>query len=91
MPTQTPDTKTVTTQRRAAPAPRRLGLALAVIATAELMVALDLTITPRHRLAQRQSPRLVRKNQKNYPERTRSGPAAPADPASPSRAPMQTA
>jgi EmrB/QacA subfamily drug resistance transporter len=50
VPTETPDTKTVTTQRRAAPAvpaapaPRRLGLALAVIATAQLMVALDLTI-----------------------------------------------
>ena len=50
MPTETPDTKTVATQRRpapaapAAPAPRRLGLALAVIATAQLMVALDLTI-----------------------------------------------
>ena len=47
MPTETPDTKTVTTERRAvpaAPAPRRLGLALAVIATAQLMVALDLTI-----------------------------------------------
>ena len=50
MPTQTPDTVAVATQRRAAPAapaapaPRRLGLALAVIATAQLMVALDLTI-----------------------------------------------
>ena len=50
MPSETPDTKTVATQRRpapaapAVPAPRRLGLALAVIATAQLMVALDLTI-----------------------------------------------
>ena len=50
MPTETPDTGAVATQRRAAPAapaapaPRRLGLALAVIATAQLMVALDLTI-----------------------------------------------
>ena len=50
MPTETPDTRAVATQRRpapaapAAPAPRRLGLALAVIATAQLMVALDLTI-----------------------------------------------
>ena len=49
VPTETPDTVAVATQRRpasAAPAgrPRRLGLALAVIATAQLMVALDLTI-----------------------------------------------
>ena len=50
MPTETPDTRAVATQRRAAPAvpavpaPRRLGLALAVIATAQLMVVLDLTI-----------------------------------------------
>ena len=50
MPTETPDIGAVATQRRAAPAapaapaPRRLGLALAVIATAQLMVALDLTI-----------------------------------------------
>ena len=47
MPTETPDTVAVATERRAAPAapaPRRLGLALAVIATAQLMVALDLTI-----------------------------------------------
>ena len=50
MPTKTPDIGAVATQRRAAPAapaapaPRRLGLALAVIATAQLMVALDLTI-----------------------------------------------
>ena len=47
MSTETTDTRTVATQRRAAPAapaPRRLGLALAVIATAQLMVALDVTI-----------------------------------------------
>ena len=50
MPTETPDIRAVAIQRRAAPAvpaapaPRRLGLALAVIATAQLMVALDLTI-----------------------------------------------
>jgi EmrB/QacA subfamily drug resistance transporter len=50
VPTETPGTGAVTTERRAAsaapaaPAPRRLGLALAVIATAQLMVALDLTI-----------------------------------------------
>ena len=53
MPTETPDTRAVATQNRAAPAapavpaaaaPRRLGLALAVIATAQLMVVLDLTI-----------------------------------------------
>ena len=47
MATETPDTVAVATERRAAPgapAPRRLGLALAVIATAQLMVALDLTI-----------------------------------------------
>ena len=50
MPTETPGIGAVATERRAAPAapaapaPRRLGLALAVIATAQLMVALDLTI-----------------------------------------------
>jgi EmrB/QacA subfamily drug resistance transporter len=45
--TETPDTRAVAAERGAAPAtpaPRRLGLALAVIATAQLMVALDLTI-----------------------------------------------
>jgi EmrB/QacA subfamily drug resistance transporter len=49
--TETPDTEVAAAQHgRAAPAapaaaaPRRLGLALAVIATAELMVVLDLTI-----------------------------------------------
>ncbi len=50
MSTETPDTRAVAAERGAAPAapaaqaPRRLGLALAVIATAQLMVALDLTI-----------------------------------------------
>ena len=47
MSTETPDTRAVALQEGAAPAtpaPRRLGLALAVIATAQLMVALDLTI-----------------------------------------------
>jgi EmrB/QacA subfamily drug resistance transporter len=45
--TETPDTRAAAAAGRAAPAvpaPRRLGLALAVIATAQLMVALDLTI-----------------------------------------------
>jgi EmrB/QacA subfamily drug resistance transporter len=48
--TETPDTGAVAAERGAAPgtpaapAPRRLGLALAVIATAYLMVVLDLTI-----------------------------------------------
>jgi len=45
--TGTPDTRAAAAERGAAPAapaPRRLGLALAVIATAQLMVALDLTI-----------------------------------------------
>jgi MFS family permease len=48
--TETPDTRAVAAERGAAPAapaaqaPRRPGLALAVIATAQLMVALDLTI-----------------------------------------------
>jgi EmrB/QacA subfamily drug resistance transporter len=50
VPTETPDTRAVAAAGRVAPAapaaqaPRRLGLALAVIATAQLMVALDLTI-----------------------------------------------
>ena len=50
MPTQTPDTAAVATERRlataepAAPTPRRLGLVLAVIATAQLMVPLDRTM-----------------------------------------------
>ena len=47
MSTETPDTRAVATQRRpapAGPAPRWLGLVLAVIATAQLMLALDLTI-----------------------------------------------
>jgi MFS family permease len=47
VPTQTPGTGAVAAERGVAPAaeaPRRLGLALAVIATAELMVVLDLTI-----------------------------------------------
>ena len=47
MSTETPDTAAVAAERGtapAAPAPRRLGLVLAVIATAQLMVALDLTI-----------------------------------------------
>ena len=47
MSTETPDTAAVAAERGtapAAPAPRRLGLVLAVIATAQLMLALDLTI-----------------------------------------------
>jgi EmrB/QacA subfamily drug resistance transporter len=50
VPTETPDTRAAAAAGRVAPAapagpaPRRLGLALAVIATAQLMVALDLTI-----------------------------------------------
>ena len=51
MPTGTPGTEAATAQHGragpavpAGPAPRRLGLALAVIATAQLMVVLDLTI-----------------------------------------------
>ena len=50
MSTGTPDIRAVAAGRGAAPAapaapaPRRPGLALAVIATAQLMVALDLTI-----------------------------------------------
>ena len=48
MATQTPDTRAAAVAERgaapAAPAARRLGLVLAVIATAQLMVALDLTI-----------------------------------------------
>ena len=47
MSTQTPGTRAAAAERGAAPAapaPRRLGLVLAVIATAQLMVALDLTI-----------------------------------------------
>ena len=50
MSTETPDTRAVAAERGAAPAapaaqaPRRPGLALAVIATTQLMVALDLTI-----------------------------------------------
>ncbi|MGH3287569.1 MAG: MFS transporter, partial [Streptosporangiaceae bacterium] len=47
MATETPDTGVAAVAGRAAPAapaPRRLGLALAVIATAQLMVVLDLTI-----------------------------------------------
>jgi MFS family permease len=53
MATEIPGTRVVAAERRAppavpavpaAPVPRRLGLALAVIATAQLMVALDVTI-----------------------------------------------
>jgi EmrB/QacA subfamily drug resistance transporter len=47
VPTETPDTAAVANQGRlatAAQAPRRLGLALTVIATAQLMIVLDLTI-----------------------------------------------
>ncbi len=44
MSTETPDTAAATAERGAAPASRRLGLVLAVIATAQLMLALDLTI-----------------------------------------------
>jgi EmrB/QacA subfamily drug resistance transporter len=49
MPTETPHTRAALEEGAApaapaAPAPRRLGLALAVIATAQLMVVLDLTI-----------------------------------------------
>ena len=50
MPAESPDTTAAAAYSgaapagSAAPAPRRLGLALAVIATAQLMVALDLTI-----------------------------------------------
>ncbi len=50
MPTETPDTRAVALAGGAAPAapaaqaPRRLGLVLAVIATAQLMVVLDTTI-----------------------------------------------
>jgi EmrB/QacA subfamily drug resistance transporter len=50
VPTETPDTGAIAAHGRTAPAaptaslPGRLGLALAVIATAQLMVALDLTI-----------------------------------------------
>ena len=47
MPTETPDTGAVAVEEGAAPAapaPRRLGPVLAVIATAQLMVVLDLTI-----------------------------------------------
>ncbi|MGH3373336.1 MAG: MFS transporter, partial [Actinoallomurus sp.] len=47
MPTETPHTRAAAAAGHAAPAaqaPRRLGLALAVIATAQLMVVLDLTI-----------------------------------------------
>ena len=47
MATETPGTRAAAATGRAAPAapaPRRLGLALAVIAIAQLMVVLDLTI-----------------------------------------------
>ena len=47
MSTETPDTRAAAATRRIAPAvqaPRRLGVALAVIATAQLMIVLDLTI-----------------------------------------------
>jgi hypothetical protein len=47
VPARAPDAQPAAVEARAAPtaqAPRRLGLALAVIATAQLMVALDLTI-----------------------------------------------
>ena len=50
MPAETPDTRAAPVAGGTAPSgpaaqgPRRLGLALAVIATAELMVVLDLTI-----------------------------------------------
>ena len=47
MSTETPDTRTVAAERGAVPAaptPRRPGLVLAVIAAAQLMLALDLTI-----------------------------------------------
>ncbi|HEU5391590.1 MAG TPA: MFS transporter [Streptosporangiaceae bacterium] len=44
MGTETPHTRAAAAAGRAAPRPRRLGLILAVIATAQLMVALDLTI-----------------------------------------------
>ena len=44
MSTETSHTMAAAVEGGAAPAPRRLGLALAVIATAQLMVVLDLTI-----------------------------------------------